>query len=704
MVRIFQFVMMLLVAGIVTSRPAAGQEPVAWWSFDVLHARGVTDNSGNNHDQLKGYTSFAGGVRGNCMELDGYTTRLIRQASDVPVLQEEITIECWIALQSLPWNWSAIVSQGMAPPGARTQDWARLQFEDRIFFGINAHGQPGFRLTLGGTMHECISERKIELLRWNHLAATYRPGTGMKIFLNGEEVAHREATGAFSNDPSTDMLIGMNINKLGPEGSERQASADIGSRMVLHGLLDELRMYDQALPAASLAKHFKQELPDNMQTLQWNTLPSGPTELPDDFNAIYTRLNYTDEWEAQWNVGGFPDILVHFERLPVRFIFWRGTGYGGVWVTENGLWMADQSLERSNAGKSPMGCSEHMSDKQTRYSHVRIIEKNAARIVIHWRYAISDILYDIFGINDENPRGEWADEYYYIYPDGVTVRQQVLYTEYLSHEWQETIVINQPGTFPDDNISLEAMTLLNMVGESRTYSWQNGGPVSFPQPANANIQMVNIRSEYKPYIIFEPNPGIRPFNRATIRPEYAHFPWWNHWPVAQVPNDGRKAFGPDRPSHSSLAQSVEGSEVIHNRSDGSFEVMTLIGMTSQPADSLVPLARSWNRPPELTLAVQGYTDKGFSKQQRAYIIQQDETDADELTFSIAADSNAPLVNPCFVVEGWRGGDIQVSVDGALLPSDRYRYGTRKTMSGTDLVLWTALRGETSSYFSVKALQ
>jgi hypothetical protein len=341
-----------------------------------------------------------------------------------------------------------------------------------------------------------------------------------------------------------------------------------------------------------------------------------------------------------------------------------------------------------------------MSDKQARYSHVRIIEKNDARIVIHWRYAISDILYDIFGMDEENPRGEWADEYYYIYPDGVTSRHQVLWTGYLSHEWQETIVINHPGTSPDDNINLEAMTLLNMEGESRTYSWRDGGPAAFPEPRHANIQVVNLKSAYKPFIIFEPNPGIRPFNRATIRPEYAHFPWWNHWPVAQVPNDGRRAFGPDRPSHSSLSQSVEGSEVIHKRNDGSFEVITLIGLTNQPADSLVSLARAWNHPAELTVDGQGFMEKGYSKQQRAYIIEKEQRDAGEITFSIQASDNAPLVHPCFVIENWGTHEIQLAINGMLSAPGSFRYGFRSTPSGTDLVVWTGLKSEQPAVFSI----
>jgi len=38
-----------------------------------------------------------------------------------------------------------------------------------------------------------------------------------------------------------------------------------------------------------------------------------------------------------------------------------------------------------------------------------------------------------------------------------------------------------------------------------------------------------------------------------VRGNVSPFPWWNHWPVAQIPSDGRYAQAPDRASHFSLA-------------------------------------------------------------------------------------------------------------------------------------------------------
>ena len=139
--------------------------------------------------------------------------------------------------------------------------------------------------------------------------------------------------------------------------------------------------------------------------------------------------------------GDYADVVVTFDDSPVKVVFWRGVNYNASYVTENGLWMGDQSIELWS-GRSGWGSSEHMADKQNRYSHVRIIENNDARVVVHWRYAITNILYQITGENPETGWGSWADEYFTIYPDRVIVRKQVLWADEDIHQWQETIFFN----------------------------------------------------------------------------------------------------------------------------------------------------------------------------------------------------------------------------------------------------------------------
>ena len=150
-------------------------------------------------------------------------------------------------------------------------------------------------------------------------------------------------------------------------------------------------------------------------------LPAGPAEAK-HFGAFYTRLSYDDPaWEKAWRVGDHPDVLVTFDAIPVRFVFWRGTSMIPCWVSENGVWYTNEFVERSGGGTQ--GCAEPMSDKQCRYSHVRIIENTPARVVIHWRYAPADVFYKQPWVDAKTGWGDWVDEYYTVYPDGVGVRK-----------------------------------------------------------------------------------------------------------------------------------------------------------------------------------------------------------------------------------------------------------------------------------------
>jgi hypothetical protein len=490
-----------------------------------------------------------------------------------------------------------------------------------------------------------------------------------------------DITGVITPSEGDDFLIGMSQQKMYPKYTERGPSKTLLSYMVFDGLIDEVKIYDRALSAGEISKHYVSNKPEKFQPLQYRKLPSGP-KGPGRFGGCYCRLNYVPEWERFWRVGPHPDILVRFDESPVKLIFWRGTNYGACWLTENEIWMADQSVERCG---TKFGCSEHMSDKQARFSYVRIVENNDARVGIHWRYACVDIRYEITGVDPDTGWGDWTDEYYYIYPDQVMTRHQILYAPHLRHEWQETIFFNQPGTRPEDNVQMEALTLANMKGEHYTYSWENGPP-DFDKVENANIQLTNLKADNKHFLIVEPGGRIKSF-KGCVRRQWSHFPWWNHWPVAQIPNDGRRVSGIDRPSHSSLSQSQEDSEALIHTEDGRHISVSLVGMTDKPVTELVLLARSWLNPPEIINTGTDYISEGFNKFQKAYVFNC-QNNSSVLKFTLNAGKDSPVVNPAFVIKNWSDKDAALTIDGKSIKRGRdFRFGHRHKLEGTDLIVW-----------------
>ncbi|NIN34411.1 MAG: hypothetical protein GTO60_04670, partial [Gammaproteobacteria bacterium] len=241
-----------------------------------------------------------------------------------------------------------------------------------------------------------------------------------------------------------------------------------------------------------------------------------------------------------------------------------------------------------------------MSDKQARHSHVKVLENNDARIVVQWRYALVDNWYQFAFFDPSTGRGDWTNETYYIYPDMVAVREDILLSNAprAEHEWQESMVVPGPGQTPADLLEYAALTLGNDKGEFHTYSWEHKTPPHLPRrPKNPNIQLVNMKSKYKPFSILRPqdNPSIDIYS-GEIRREISVFPWWNHWPVAQKPTDGRWAMFADRPSHSSLSHWFWDA---YDMTDRSMTKLMLTGMTDKAAEELLPLARSWYNAPQI---------------------------------------------------------------------------------------------------------
>ena len=430
-----------------------------------------------------------------------------------------------------------------------------------------------------------------------------------------------------------------------------------------------------------------------------DVLPSGPPG-EGKFGAYYANLKYNPQWDKPWRVGDHPDVVVRFENGGHRFVFWRGTSYIPCWVTDTGVWYTNEFVERrGHHSPTTEGCVEPMSDKQCRFSHVRIIESHDARVVVHWRYAPVDVRYNHPFIDPLTGWSDWVDEYYTIYPDAVGVRKITVQTTRpdLWTEFQEAIVVNQPGTMPDDNIELGAVSLANMAGESKTYYWnkERGGPEFEEGPEHANIFKVNLKASFSPFALVAPpqEDGI------LITPYLGHgkdsaFNWWDHWPVSQVASDGRRATSAEKPSHSSLCHiGLPGMATAewkpYARGEKSRTKIMMHGMTDKPVGEIVPLAKSWLEPAKLKLTSGSYKSEGYDPTQMAYVLLYNEArKASRVSFKLMADSDSPVINPAVVIKGWGESDARLKVNGkGLRPNEGFRLGKNRTVDGTDLVIW-----------------
>jgi hypothetical protein len=655
---------------------------IAWWKFDNDQKEIIQESVQGVSDTLVGFKKYIPGISGKALLFDGYTSFIKKSQGTAPSISGPFTIEAWIAFQAYPWNWVAIVDQ-LADTTAGYQ------------LAVNANGYLRLQVVVDGKLRTILSDNKIELLNWAHIVGTFDPEQGLTLYIDGAKVGELSLKGKLNAAKKGNLQIGKSFKKLPPAYPIRM---DLPASYSFDGIIDEVKIYQNALGAGDIASKYKTLKPDNNKVLSFRKLPTG-SDGPGRFGAYYVKLEFSDTWDDPWRVGEYADVVVRFDREDYKFIFWRGTSYIPFWVTETGVWYTNEFNE--TWGEDVMGCAEPMSDKKARQSHVRIIESNDARVVVHWRYALVDNREIIAKVDPVSGWGDWSDEYYTIYPDGVGTRKIHLWSSAPTkpHQFQEAIILNPPGTKPEDNIEVDAITMMNMKGETHTYSWAEGAPDVIDKPAHFNIQFINLKSKSRPFIIVNEGkpsvtrrnietdgPWLRPYS-GEINREYSIFPWWNHWPVAQIPSDGRWATEPDRVSHSSLSNDLEWKEI--ELTERSHVRVMMHGLTDKSPDEILPLAKSWLYPAELKLEDDAYRFDQYNDVERAYILEKNEKQSSSnLKFQLAAKSDVPLYNPAFIVKNWGDSQAILKINSReVTRGKKFRYGHRHRLEGSDLIVW-----------------
>ena len=241
-------------------------------------------------------------------------------------------------------------------------------------------------------------------------------------------------------------------------------------------------------------------------------------------------------------------VEVYFDLLPTSMRF-NAPAYPCM-VMENDIQYCNGFRETYDPRLDPKAKEtsfETAFDDFNEYSRMWVESQNDARIVVRVRGAlVSDegrrIAHADIPSGSPHGEGDWVDEWYYIYPDGVHARHVKIYTGLASrgipfgydrepprviHDFMEAIVLGKKGHIPQEDIESECVTLIKTVGEfsedilaggkSKTFSF-TPYPRDFGEFSSANIIVVNLKSRYKPFMIAMPY-GIRtqPYQRDDQR-------------------------------------------------------------------------------------------------------------------------------------------------------------------------------------------
>ncbi|MCP4450055.1 MAG: LamG domain-containing protein [Planctomycetes bacterium] len=638
------------------------QTPVMTWDFETIKDGKSIEPATQIADTIEGNFEQAAGIRGKGLRLDGFTTRVIRTGRETVKPGDELTVEAWVSLSQYPENWCPVITtESDEVKGYRLQ--------------IGPYGQVSFETAISEQWVVCSSANEtMPLRKWMHLVGVYTAGKAMTLYVNGKAVRTLPIDGALTYPKKNNAILGMVAAPKRPSDTIRTWGT-MPTYYGLSGIMDEIMVFDQALTARQVKSRFSKVAADTPD-IQAHRLPT-IKKNPGRFGAFYTKLKYHDAWDNLWRVDQDPDIVVCFDNSPVKFIFWRGIRYGPAWVSENDNWMTDQSLETWGNGANDIeGCFEHMQDRHCRFSHVRIIESSDARAVIHWRYALVSAHDHIWMTDPKTDWGCWADEYYYIYPDGSAIRKVSWQKGSTGRavQYQESLPVTQPGQRSKDLLEDDYVRVADYEYNSRTVS-VDPSTKSSDWKRDYTIQQFQFKSKNKPYICFEPG------NRMWVR-------WinggYNHFPVNQARSDGRWARTTDRPTH--IMSSPCSDPIIHEQGNR-LSWYALYGMNTMATNELVTFGRSWAYAPALSTG-RGFASRGYDRSQRCYQIENTSGKSSPCKLTLKGSKDSPLLNPAFCIKNWDADDAKILINGKAHAN--YKTGINRTLEGTDLVVFVTI--------------
>jgi hypothetical protein len=143
------------------------------------------------------------------------------------------------------------------------------------------------------------------------------------LYIDGTPVGELATRGELTLPQQTELLIGAARKSMLPVPSGSIHPKD-PVWYALEGSLDDLSIYQRGLSAEEIQKSFAARRSRELRSSPWRELPSGP---PGEgrFGAFYTTLKFQESWDRLRRIGSDSDVIVRFERSPIRLVFWQGT-------------------------------------------------------------------------------------------------------------------------------------------------------------------------------------------------------------------------------------------------------------------------------------------------------------------------------------------------------------------------------------------
>ena len=206
---------------------------VSWWPGNG----DVNDVVGGNNGTLQNGTTFATGKLGEAFSFNGAGAMVSVPDSSILNIRANLTVAAWFNLTGIPVNFPALVTKG--PTNAQY-----LIFVEALAGAPSTSSALCFRVNLGPdnpttsaqlSTRDVCSVTRVAYGQFIHVAGTY-DGSTLKIYINGVLESTAGASGRIASDARPLTFGAADKALYGP-----------GKANFVHGLIDEVRIYDRAL-------------------------------------------------------------------------------------------------------------------------------------------------------------------------------------------------------------------------------------------------------------------------------------------------------------------------------------------------------------------------------------------------------------------------------------------------------------------------
>ena len=202
-----------------TATPTPGPGLVAAYAFSEGGGTTVHDASGNGNNGVIASAKWTLGKYGSGLSFNGSNTRVNVADSASLHLTSAMTLEAWVFPTLLGNSWRDIIQKG----------------DDNYY--LMACSSNGGRPATGGTFTTPLFGAGVLAANvWTHVAGTY-DGSTLRFYANGVQVASQARTTPIA--VTTDPL---------------QIGSDAVYGQYFQGVIDEIRIYNRALPVAEIQR------------------------------------------------------------------------------------------------------------------------------------------------------------------------------------------------------------------------------------------------------------------------------------------------------------------------------------------------------------------------------------------------------------------------------------------------------------------